>query len=167
MRLLIKEIRLSGHMAVVVQVDALEAMKALAAEKGGPGLVMLNVDSLTETIGLVPSNARPPSISELRQTISANEPRFTFYRFEHEHAGHKSSPFLFFFTCPAPSGVQATRSRMLYPLMKRAAIEIAEQECGLVAEKRFEMEDLTELTENLVLEELYPSEGVQDVTKPA
>ncbi|RYO80125.1 hypothetical protein DL764_009937 [Monosporascus ibericus] len=83
--------------------------------------------------------------------------------FGHGHAGHKSFPFLFFFTCPAPSGVQATRSRMLYPLLKRAAIEITEVECGLAAEERFEVEDPTELTENLALEELYPSEDVQNV----
>ncbi|KAI0841390.1 hypothetical protein F5Y06DRAFT_261423 [Hypoxylon sp. FL0890] len=128
-------------MAASVKVDVSEAMQALAVEEGGLGLAMLNVDSQTEIIGLVFSSTRPSSILELQQTISTSEPRITFYRFEHQHAGRKNGPFLFFLTCNAPAGVQVIRSRMLYPPMKRAVIEIAGNTCGLITEKRFELED--------------------------
>ncbi len=36
-----KEIRLSGHMSISVQTEALAAMKGLAREEGGGGIVML------------------------------------------------------------------------------------------------------------------------------
>ncbi len=127
---------------------------------------MESVDAEGEFIKLVPSNARPSSISELAQTISATEPRFTFYRFTHEHAGHKSSLILFFFTCPVRPGIQAVKSRMIYPLMKRAVLEVASQESGLSAEKKFELEESNDITEDLILEELYPKAEVEDGTRP-
>nr|QJY30852.1 putative twinfilin-1 [Discosia rubi] len=159
-----KEIRLSGHTTIPVKADALEAMKALAAEDGTGGLVMLSVNPETEIIELVPSNARPLSISELAKTISATEPRFTFYRFSHKHAGQDRTSTLFFFTRPSIPGIQAIKDRMVYPLMKRAVLDIASQESGLTAEKKFEVADCTDITENLVLETLYPESETGDGT---
>lgn len=45
---------------------------------------------------------------------------------------------------------------MLYPLMKRAVLTIAEQEAGINIEKKFEVEDPSEITEEEVLNDLHP-----------
>jgi twinfilin len=45
---------------------------------------------------------------------------------------------------------------MLYPLMKRAVLTIAEKDAGLVVEKKFEFEEPAEISEEAVLGELHP-----------
>ena len=69
---------------------------------------------------------------------------------------------LFVYTNPSTTasggiggGAKATKHRMLYPLMKRAVLEVAARE-GLVVDKKFEIENPSELTEADVLDELHP-----------
>ncbi|KLU90297.1 hypothetical protein MAPG_09261 [Magnaporthiopsis poae ATCC 64411] len=153
----VREIHLSKNMAMPIAPDALAALKELAGD--GKVLVMLKINPETETVELVPSSSSSPSsIADLSTTISATEPRFTFYRFTHTHAGTTSDPVLFFYTCPAsPDGARVSiKFRMMYPLMKRAVLAAAEQECGLVCEKRFEVEEPAEITEAMVLADLHP-----------
>ncbi|KAK0631054.1 hypothetical protein B0T17DRAFT_616625 [Bombardia bombarda] len=150
-----RDIRLSKNLAVPVDDDAMAAMKELGDECGS-GLVMLKINESTQAIELVPSSATPSSIPELLQAISPTEPCFTFYRFANTYGGGSSSPVLFFYTCPATPGPKAIKKRMLYPLSKRAVLEIAEKEAGIKIEKKFEVEDPSEITEAGVLEELHP-----------
>ena len=114
------------------------------------------INPQTEKVELVPEAPTPSSISELTQSISDTEPRFTFYRFQHTHNGTESSPILFFYTCPVTPGNKAIKARMLYPLMKRAVLEVAGKEAELTIEKKFEVEEPTEITEESVMEELHP-----------
>jgi twinfilin-like protein len=50
---------------------------------------------------------------------------------------------------------------MMYPLMKRAVLTLAEKEAGLQPQKKFEVEDPSEITEDVVLEELHPKVEVK------
>ncbi|KAK3951804.1 hypothetical protein QBC32DRAFT_314489 [Pseudoneurospora amorphoporcata] len=150
-----REIHLGTHMAMPMGEDALEALRGLA-EEGGNGLVMLKVNPTSETIELVPSSGSPSSIADLVQAISTTEPRFTFYRYTHTHNGSEESPVLFFYTNPSANGGRvAIKQRMLYPLMKRAVLEVASKE-GLNPDKKFEVEEPSEITEDSVLAELHP-----------
>ncbi|SPQ23121.1 8f31427d-1623-43cf-b62a-b41e2065c8b7 [Thermothielavioides terrestris] len=155
-----REIHLSTHMATSVAEDALAALKELAAGDGR-SLVMLKINPDSESIELVPDQAAPSSIPELVQAISPAEPRFTFYRFAHTHAGSETSPLLFFYTCPSSFSTKAIKFRMMYPLMKRAVLSVAEKEAGLRPEKKFEVEEPSEITEKAVLEELHPQAEVK------
>lgn len=110
----------------------------------------------TEVVQLVPESPTPSNIAELVQAISTTEPRFTFFRFKHTHNGAEQSPILFFYTCPSTSTNKSIKSRMMYPLMKRAVLTISEQEAGLKLEKKFEVEDPSEITEQGVLDDLHP-----------
>lgn len=156
----VREIHLSKNMTMPIASNALAALKELAGAASSKVLVMLKINPETETVELVPSSSSPSSIADLSATISATEPRFTFYRFAHTHAGAASDPVLFFYTCPANPDGGAPRAsikfRMMYPLMKRAVLAAAEQECGLVTEKRFEVEEPAEITEAMVLADLHP-----------
>jgi twinfilin len=109
----------------------------------------------------VPTSASPTTISELVQSISDTEPRFTIFRYGHNHAGADHSPVLFLYTCPATPGTKAIKNRMLYPLMKRAVLTVAEKEAGLTLDKKFEVEEPTEITEALVIGELHPQTQVR------
>ncbi|TEA22342.1 Twinfilin [Colletotrichum sidae] len=148
-----REIHLSKTLAMPIAEDALAAMKELG--QSGRNLVMLKINPEKESVELVPSDESPSSIAELTSTISSTEPRFTLYRFTHTHNGTESSPVLFIYTCPA-TGNRSIKNRMLYPLMKRAVLEIATSEAGLTFEKKLEVEEPSEVTEESVLAELHP-----------
>ncbi|KAL2213143.1 actin depolymerizing protein [Sarocladium strictum] len=150
-----REIHLSKSLKMPVGEDALAAMTEVGQD-GGRTVVMLKINPATESVELVPESPSPSSITELTQVISDSEPRFTFYRFTHTHAGTESSPVLFFYTCPANAGTKSIKNRMMYPLMKRAVLTVAESNAGLKIEKKFEVEEPTEITEQSVLEDLHP-----------
>lgn len=104
---------------------------------------------------MVPESPTPGSIAELTKVLPTTEPRFTFYQYKHTHDGQEVSPVLFIFTSPPAAG-KAIKYRMMYPLMKRAVLAIAEQEAGLTIDKKFEVEEPSEITEQGVLEDLHP-----------
>ncbi|KAK4214267.1 hypothetical protein QBC37DRAFT_156850 [Rhypophila decipiens] len=150
----LREIHLSKNLSMPISEDALAALKDVAS--GNRQLVMLSINTETESVQLVPDNSAPSSISELVQTISSTEPRFTFYRFTHSHGGETTSPVLFLYTCPVTPGTKAIKARMIYPLMKRAVLTVAETEAGIKVDKKFEVEDPSEITDAGVLGELHP-----------
>ncbi|KAJ0109673.1 cofilin tropomyosin-type actin-binding protein [Diaporthe amygdali] len=150
-----REIHLGQRMNMPVQEDALAALQELKTE-GGRSLVTLKINPETEKVELVPDSSSPTSITDLVSGISTTEPRFTFFRYEHEYGGYKGAPLLFFYTCPVTPGRRAIKDRMLYPLMKRAVLEMASGECGLEVEKKFEVEEPSEITEDVVISELHP-----------
>ncbi|KAL2161771.1 hypothetical protein VTH06DRAFT_7555 [Thermothelomyces fergusii] len=155
-----RELHLGRNVVKPVAEDALQALKDLGAGDKR-SLVMLRINPDSESIELVPDDSSPSSIPELVQAISPAEPRFTFYRFSHVHNGTESSPLLFFYTCPTNFSTKAIKFRMLYPLMKRAVLSVAEEEAGLKPDKRFEVEDPSEITEQGVLDDLHPKVEVK------
>ncbi|CAM1505150.1 Fc.00g107870.m01.CDS01 [Cosmosporella sp. VM-42] len=150
-----REIHLSKSFHMPVTEEAIAAMREVGQD-GGRVVAFLKINPSTEVVELVPESPTPSTISELSQAISTEEPRFTFYRFTHTHNGTKQSPVLFFYTCPVTPGTKAIKYRMMYPLMKRAVLEVADREAGLKLEKRFEVEEPSEITEQTVLEDLHP-----------
>lgn len=151
----VKEIHLSKNFSMPVSEDAIAAMKEVG-EDGGRVVAMLKINPETEIVELVPESPSPSTIGELSQAITQDEPRFTFYRFTHTHNGTEQSPVLFFYTCPVTPGTKAIKFRMMYPLMKRAVLDVAEREAGLKLEKKFEVEEPNEITEKSVLDDLHP-----------
>ncbi|POR32777.1 Twinfilin-2 [Tolypocladium paradoxum] len=155
-----REIHLSKSLAMPVAEDAIAALKEVGQD-GGRVVTMLKINPETEIVELVPESPTPSSISELSTAISATEPRFSFYRFTHTHNGAEQSPLLFFYTCPVTAGNRSIKSRMMYPLMKRAVLEVADKEAGLALAKRFEVEEPSEITEQTVLDGLHPKVAVR------
>jgi twinfilin-like protein len=155
-----REIHLSKSLAMPVAEDALAALRRVA-EDGG--LVVLKINPESESVLLdaaEPAASAPRSIADLVTRTSTTDPRFSFFRYTHTHAGAESSPLLFIYTNPSTGGTKAIKNRMLYPLMKRAVVEAAARE-GLTVDKRFEVENPAELTEEDVLEELHPKAEVK------
>jgi twinfilin-like protein len=120
-------------------------------------MTLQKINSQDEAVELVPDASNPTSIAEAVRAISTSEPRFTFFRYRSSRAGAEDKDvILFFYTNPATGGTKAVKNRMIYPLQKRAVLTMAETECGCVVEKKFEVEDPSEITEESVLEELFP-----------
>jgi twinfilin len=128
------------------------SQRETAANVGRP---KQKINPQSEVVELVPSTSSPSSVSELVSSISSTEPRFTFWRYTHTHGGTESSPVLFFYTCPA-AAAKSIKFRMMYPLMKRAVLSAAEQDAGLKVEKKFEVEDIGEITEQSITADLHP-----------
>ncbi|KAK8061308.1 PTK9 tyrosine kinase 9 [Apiospora phragmitis] len=154
-----REIHLSKNMNMPVATDALVALSEMGREQG-KGLVMLKINPQSEVVELVPDSGTASSIPDLVSTISSTEPRFTFWRYKHTHQGTESSPILFFYTCPAAAG-KSIKFRMMYPLMKRAVLAVAEGEAGLKVEKKFEVEEPDEITEETIMSDLHPQAEVK------
>ncbi|KAI4859310.1 actin depolymerizing protein [Hypoxylon rubiginosum] len=153
----VREIHLSKTMNMPIATDALVSLSALAREEGS-GLVMLKINPETEVIELVPDSSSPSTITELVETISSTEPRFTFFRYKATppRGGDEKNVVLFFYTCPATAATKGIKFRMLYPLMKRAVLDVAKSEAGLQIEKKFEVEEPSEITEQSVTSDLFP-----------
>ncbi|CAK7216628.1 Twinfilin-1 [Sporothrix curviconia] len=161
-----REIHLSSSFKMPLTDDALAALKAL----GGPGgpeqkqrsLVILKINPDTEIVELdavsdrAVATAAPSTIDDVMRVVSATEPRFTFFRYTHTHDGQATSPLLFFYTCPATPGTKAIKFRMMYPLMKRSVLAVATGEAGLTLDKKFEVEETSEISEASVHAELHP-----------
>ncbi|ETS85330.1 hypothetical protein PFICI_03355 [Pestalotiopsis fici W106-1] len=155
----VREIHLSKTMNMPVDANAVAALSEMARGEGS-GIVTLKINPASEIVELLPNSSTPSSVDELASSIDDKEPRFTFWRFTHTHAGEEQSPVLFFYTCPAAAG-KSIKFRMMYPLMKRAVITAAENECGLKVEKKFEVEEPSEITEKSVLDDLHPQAEVR------
>ncbi|KAI1488342.1 hypothetical protein F5X96DRAFT_90432 [Biscogniauxia mediterranea] len=151
----IRKIHMSQTMSLPVAPDALEALKALGRGEGS-GFVMLKINPQAESVELVPHSSKPSSISEAVSAISTSEPRFTFFRYKCSQDGVDKNVVLFFYTNPETPGVKAVKDRMLYPLMKRAVLTASSTEAGVEVEKKFEVEEPSEITEESVLSELFP-----------
>ncbi|KAI1762252.1 actin depolymerizing protein [Hypoxylon sp. FL1150] len=153
----VREIHLSKTMNMPIAADALASMSELARAEGS-GLVMLKINPEAEIVELVPDSSTPSTIPELVDTISPKEPRFTFFRYKATppRGGDEKDVVLFFYTCPATAVNMGIKFRMMYPLMKRAVLEVAKSEAGLQIEKKFEVEEPSEITEQSILSDLFP-----------
>lgn len=109
-----------------------------------------------ETIELASVTSTP--ISSLSSSISATEPRYSFYRYSHEHNGESLSPIIFIYTCPPESKI---RERMLYASSSRSAVQIAETQAGLQIEKRIEEGSPVDISAESIDADLHPKVEVK------
>ncbi|KAF9433249.1 Twinfilin-1 [Entomortierella beljakovae] len=136
--------------------------------------VKLAIDAENERIDL--ASESKITARELVKNIDENSPRFTFFAFEHTHNGKSHDSLVFMYTCPSKSKI---RERMLYSSCRAGVLQAAKDEASLNVEKKLETTDVSELTEEFVLEELHPktqssfggssgsSGGARGFSKPA
>jgi len=145
----------ASGVSMPVEEEALAALRGLG-EEGGNNLVQLKINIATETMSLASSTSTP--ILDLSSTISATEPRYSFYRYEHQYNGTSSSPILFIYTCPSGSKI---KERMLYAASSRSAVNLGESEAGLKIEKRIEASSPDEVSEESINADLHPKVEVK------
>jgi twinfilin len=80
----------------------------------------------TEAIDLVSSSTA--SVESLSSAISATEPRYSFFKYVHEHDGETQSPIIFISSCP--DGLKV-KERMLHAASRRLFAKSAPEEAGV------------------------------------
>ncbi|CZS93494.1 related to TWF1-twinfilin, an actin monomer sequestering protein [Rhynchosporium agropyri] len=145
----------SSGVSMPISDEAVQALKGLASESGN-NLVQLKINIPTETMELASSTST--DISALSATISATEPRYSFYRYTHTHNGSSSSPILFIYTCPSGSKI---KERMLYAASSRSAVSLAEAEAGLKIDKKIEAGSPEDISEESINGDLHPKVEVK------
>jgi len=99
------------------------------------------------------------SLTELiTSKIGSAEPRFHFFRYQHNYEGSNVTSILFIYSCP--DGSQGTkpapvRMRMLYSSSKANVAEIIASQGGKI-DGRFEVNSPDDISEELVIEVLHP-----------
>ena len=89
------------------------------------------IDVPTETLELV--EAGHAEVDSLVSKISETEPRYTFFRYDHDYEGRQESPVIFIYTCPGESKI---KERMLYASVRRSMLAVASDKVGIPVEKK-------------------------------
>lgn len=97
-------------------------------------------------------------ISQLSSVISTTEPRYTFFRYDHDYKGDAQSPVLFVYTCPSGSKI---KERMLYAASSRSAVGLAQTEAGITVAKKIEAGSPDEISQESIDADLHPEVAVK------
>lgn len=85
----------------------------------------------TETIELAETGST--DAEGLSSAISATEPRYTFFRYNHALEGSEQSPVVFIYTCPSGSKI---KERMVYASTKAGFLAAASSTLGIEIAKK-------------------------------
>jgi len=142
-----------------------EAAKAALSSYGSScNMVQLSVDPVKETIELV-NKKSVPQIDSLLSEIPEDQPRYTFYKYDHEFEAENFESNLFIYSCPAASQIKL---KMLYSTVKSVVSEAAEAS-GIKIEKsgKVEMTDPEDFSVEDILANLHPKpEKVEKFARP-
>ncbi|CAO3608816.1 unnamed protein product [Cunninghamella echinulata] len=131
--------------------STIEALRVLNQPKTDRSHNFVSLYLNNETIDL--DEALQVEVNQLKTKIKGNTPRFIFYLFEHQHRGENKEAIVFIYTCPSTSKI---REKMLYSTSKANVIAGASSEADITVLKKFETSDPSDVTEDYLLEDLYP-----------
>jgi twinfilin-like protein len=141
--------------AFPVEADATQALKALLG--GQHNYVQLAIDDKSERIVL--DHSGNIDIDSLGGKIPTNDqPRFHFFRYDHNHEGEDLQSIVMIFSCPDGSGNTKSapvKLRMLYSSSK-ANIENILSNLGGKTEVKMEVNNGSEVTKDSILAILHP-----------
>ncbi|CAG8548893.1 22004_t:CDS:10, partial [Racocetra persica] len=140
-----------SHVAGIAFPLSDEAVTAIKSLKQDDPSFNLSLDVKNERIEL--DSTSKIDIDELADTLSSEEPRFSFFTYEHSHEGQEYQSTIFIYTCPTSSKI---RERMLYSSCRGSVIAYGESDCGLTVAKKLETNDPKDLTKAFILDELHP-----------
>ncbi|KAI9030979.1 hypothetical protein CLU79DRAFT_802471 [Phycomyces nitens] len=129
--------------------EAIKALDNLAKPKEERENNYVSLCLNNEKIDLDTESSVP--VNKLKDQIPSNAPRFTFYVFEHEHAGETKEAIVFVYTCPPSSKI---REKMLYSSSKSSVVT-GTSETALKIAKKYETSDPSDVTSEYLLEDLY------------
>ncbi len=90
-----------------------------------------SIDMHSEEVQL--ASASHIVVDALPTTISADQPRYSFFKYRHDFEGRTEAPILFFYTCPSESKI---KERMLYATAKGVLVHTAGTGAGLTVVKK-------------------------------
>ncbi|KAL8948308.1 MAG: hypothetical protein Q9222_005491, partial [Ikaeria aurantiellina] len=120
---------------------------------------------ITDTEAIALAGTKDTDLQGLPASISDTEPRYTFFRYEHEGTGEeRKSEIVFIYTCPAASKV---KQKMIYASFKKVVMDTASLEGGFEVVKKLEASSPMEITPEMIEEEFQPKvEQKQGFARP-
>eukprot|EP00096_Caligus_rogercresseyi_P005396 TRINITY_DN2079_c0_g4_i2.p1 TRINITY_DN2079_c0_g4~~TRINITY_DN2079_c0_g4_i2.p1 ORF type:complete len:339 (-),score=88.63 TRINITY_DN2079_c0_g4_i2:159-1175(-) len=97
------------------------------------------------------------SLLDLPKRVPKEEPRYHLFRFKHTHEGEYKESHVFIYTMP---GYNCTiKERMLYSSCNNSIVDVI-QSMDIPIVKKIQVESGDELTEEFLLDELYPKQNI-------
>ncbi|KJE93315.1 twinfilin-1 [Capsaspora owczarzaki ATCC 30864] len=155
-----------AHMgAVHFPVSDAGLAKLRALQDGSVSYVQLSIDISRETIEL--ASAENIQASQIASRIPGDQPRYHFFRFTHQHEGQRLEPIVFIYSCPGYAC--KIKERMLYSSGKNPILSVVEDDLGITVDKKLEVSDAAEVTEQFIFEEFHPKavEAKKAFAKPS
>jgi len=137
-----------GGVPIKSSEDAQAAIKAVTS--GSSLTVVLFLDPKSEE--LQKAALGNMEIEGIVKQLPDKEPRYVLHNFKHENEGKKASSFVFVYYCPDAA---IPKMKMFYSSSKSVVVNLCEQ-LGAQISKQIETSVSTELTKQLVMDELYP-----------
>ena len=129
-----------------------DALSALAnVQKGAPTSLLLSLNSETEELQVAAQGNF--TFDALSSKLPADEPRYLLVNFQHDHEGSSVSSIVFGYYCP--DGIKP-KLKMFYSTCKQMVVKMVEA-CGMTINKSMEFSEAKELSNQAVMEELYPA----------
>ncbi|KAI6151090.1 hypothetical protein BKA82DRAFT_15574 [Pisolithus tinctorius] len=142
--------------------EAEDAVKRLGHGEGNQ-VVVLQIELSTET--LILHSSSEAQVNTLSSLIPASEPSFTLYAWSHSYSATKRD-IIFIYSCPSASPI---KYRMMYSsgalqIFREVKAFLETTPSFLLAPKKLETSDPSELTEQYFMQELGFSSGPVDDT---
>jgi twinfilin-like protein len=140
--------------AFPVEQAVVQALKGLLS--GSHNYVQITIDADAEKITL--AGTKTLSISDLSDQVPSDEPRFHFFRYDHEHDGQNLKSVVMVYSCPDGSGNTKSapvRQRMLYSSSK-ANIENILTSIGGKTDVKIEVNQGSEVAADSIHNQLHP-----------
>ena len=131
--------------------DALTKLKA-----GGATYVQLSLDTEQEIIDLALSGNQ--KADDIAATIPDSEPRYSVFRFKHNHEGDALESVIFCYSCPGYSC--SIKQRMLYSTCKSPLVDVLEDDLKIELAKKLEIGEGADFTHDWLYDQLHPAKTV-------
>jgi len=115
--------------------------------------VQLKIDIENEEIQLSRSDDDMP-VESLPSAVPSDVARYHFFLFKHTHEGDYMEKIVFIYSMPGYSC--SVKERMLYSSCKASVTAVCEQHLNMEIDKKIEISDGAELTEEFLQDELHP-----------
>jgi len=140
--------------AFPVEQAVVKALEGLVS--GSHNYVQITIDADAEKITL--AGTKKLSIDDLPAQVPSDEPRFHFFRYDHEHEGQHLKSIVMIYSCPDGSGNTKSapvRQRMLYSSSK-ANIENILTSIGSKTDIKVEVNQGSEVAPESIHNQLHP-----------
>ncbi|KAJ3092151.1 Twinfilin-1 [Quaeritorhiza haematococci] len=100
---------------------------------------------------------------EIAAAIPPGVPRFVFYSYKHTFENNQLDTLVFAYVCPPKSKV---KERMLYSSSKSTVLAFVEEQFSFVVDKKFELDEGSEISEDFLMEEIHPGSRSANAAAP-
>nr|CAG4646446.1 EOG090X0A90 [Macrothrix elegans] len=163
---LVKQMETNAHISYDTKQQTLSGVAFPISETGLKALldfrqkkysyVQFSIDLKNEVVNL--ESAETINVEKLGTRVPNDHGRYHLFRFPHTHEGDFIESIVFVYSMPGYAC--SIRERMLYSSCKGPITEIIENKMSIQIEKKIEVENGDELTEEFLMDEIHPKKNL-------